>query len=162
MRLEQEGADRQQHRREDVGARDHRPPADGVEQPPEQQRSKEASGGERDDVVRRALGRNLEERRQQVGLSEHDRVVEERPTGEQRQPDERALGIGADDRADDLEQADRAPLADLDLARGLGQLLVGDARQDVAFDLRDDLVRLVLVPVDYQPSRTLGDGPANE
>jgi hypothetical protein len=110
------------------------------------------------------LGADLEERRHRVGLREHHGVVEERLAGEQRQADDRPARIRREDRAGDLAEADRPPLADPDrrVRVGLGQFLVVDRRKHIALDRADDLLCLLIATVDHQPAWALGHAGADE
>jgi hypothetical protein len=93
-------------------------------------------------------------------VREEDRVVEERLAGEQRQPDERALRVHPEHDAADLADADRPALLDADRAARLDQLLAR-RRGHLALDVGRDPLRL-LVPVQEQPARALGDVAADQ
>jgi hypothetical protein len=97
-----------------VAQRDHRPPADAVEQPPQQQRPEQVPEGERDDVDRHHVVGDLEEGAEHQRLGEEHGVVEERLADEQRQPEHGPLGVALEGGVGDHPEADALALADLD------------------------------------------------
>ncbi len=157
-RMRQDG---QHDRGADVGARDHRLAADGVEQAPEQQRADEVRDREQRQVQRDDAVLDLVEGDEERAEAEGDRVVDEGLADEQREAEEGALRVGLEGRRGDLAQRDRLPLADRDRRARLVERLVG-LLGDLALDAVDDPLGLLLAAVDEQPARALGHVPAHE
>ena len=150
----------QHHRRDQVGAGDHRPAPDGVEEAPEQQRAEEVAGGE-DGVEEPDLVRaDAEVGGQRQAERDRDRVVEERLADEQREAEHGALRIDLEHGPGDLAERDRPPLADLDRVAGLLELLAG-LLLDLGLDPVDEPLGLLLAAVDEQPARALGEVAAD-
>ena len=151
------------HRRAEVGARDHRLPPDGVEQPPEQQRPEEVADREDDQEVpgrssRRRRRTSCEDRPEVEG----DAVVEERLADEEREAEDRAPRVALEGGPGDLAERDRLALADRDRLAPARAARSPVSACDVALDLADDPLGLLLAPVDEQPARALGHVAADE
>ena len=147
---------------DEVGAGDHRPPPDRVEEPAEQQRAGEVGDPERDQIGGRGRVGDLEERGQDDREGEDDRVVDEGLGGHQREAQDRAPRIALEQRAPDLEDVGGVARLDLDLVAGVVELALARVALDALLDRAHELLGLVLAAVDGQPARALGHVAAHE
>ena len=109
-----------------------------------------------------APGLDRVEFRQHERVGEEDRVVEERLRRHQREPDEGLHAMAVDQRVEHF--AERRVVA-----RAQANGFVGGDRIELdplvlksLFDSLDDVLALLLAPVDREPTRTLGHPHAHE
>ena len=107
--------------RAEVGAGDHRLPADGVEEPAEEQRAEEVPDREDDEEDRDEARGDAPERRVEHPEVERHAVVEERLADEQREAEDRAPRVALEGGLGDLAERDRLALAHRDRLLGLAR-----------------------------------------
>ena len=161
-RVEQERRDGQEQPGQHVGARDHLPAADRVEQVPDRERPGEVADGERDEEDRRGRRRDAVELAQHQRVGEEDRVVEERLGDHQRRAEHRAGRVVAEEHPGERQIADLRGglqvqrLALVDLRQGDPGLL------DLVLDVGDRLLGLALAAVHHLPPGALRKVAAHE
>ena len=111
-------------RRAEVGARDHRLPPDGVEEPAEEQRAEEVPDREHDEEDRDEARGHVPERRVEDPEVERHAVVEEGLADEQREAEDRAPRVALEGGLGDLAERDRLALPHGDRLLRLVEVLV--------------------------------------
>ncbi len=148
-------ADGQQHTGQDVGAGDHLPAPDGIEQPAEGQRPEQVTDRERHEVVGGVGGLDMEEELEDQAVGEEDRVVQERLRDHQRGAQHGARWVVPEEHPQQGQVADLVGRPDLDLPAGVHRRQLSLGRRDIVLDLADRPLGRLLPAVHDLPARAL-------
>src|SRR5699024_7002510 len=142
----------------EIGPRDHRYPAERVEQSAEHHRPQEVTQRPNNVEHRSETRGNIVERGEQQREVERHTVVDESLADEQCDSQYGTFRVDLERRAGDRPERDHITLPNSDAGFGRGQFTPG-LGDHLALDTVHDLFGLFLTPVDEHPPRTLGYVP---